>query len=32
VAYVEQAGLSQQEQEAIFHGTAERLLGLGVTA
>jgi aminocarboxymuconate-semialdehyde decarboxylase len=30
VRYVEQAGLSGQEQESIFHATAERVLGLGV--
>ena len=27
VDYVEQAGLSEQERESIFHGTAERVLG-----
>jgi aminocarboxymuconate-semialdehyde decarboxylase len=32
VKYVEDAGLSADDQESIFHGAAERLLGLGVTA
>jgi aminocarboxymuconate-semialdehyde decarboxylase len=30
VAYVEQAGLGEDEQDLIFHGTAERVLGLPV--
>jgi aminocarboxymuconate-semialdehyde decarboxylase len=30
VAYVEQAGLSQREQESIFHANAEQVLGLAV--